>query len=128
MLSFLATGFALLATVLAIVGLYGVLAFVVTRRTREIGIRMALGAAPGDVLTMIMAQGIGLAAAGVAIGLALSFVAARAISAALYDVGATDPAAWGTAVAALLGSAALANYLPARRAARVEPSTALRTS
>jgi putative ABC transport system permease protein len=118
----------LVATVLAGVGLYGVIAYAVGRRTREIGIRMALGAAPGDVLKMIMRQGIGLAAAGVAIGLALSFVAARAISAALYDVGAADPAAWGTAVAVLLGSAALANYLPARRAARVEPATALRTS
>ena len=75
-----------------------------------------------------MGQGIGLAAAGVALGLALSFVAARAISAAQYDVGAADPAAWSSAVVVLLGSAALANYLPARRAARVEPSAALRTS
>jgi putative ABC transport system permease protein len=118
----------LVATILAAVGLYGVIAYSVGRRTREIGIRMALGAAPGDVLKMVMGQGIGLAATGVTIGLALSFVAARAISAALYDVGAMDPVAWSTAVAVLLGSAALANYLPARRAARVEPSTALRTS
>jgi macrolide transport system ATP-binding/permease protein len=118
----------LVATILAAVGLYGVVAYSVGRRTREIGIRMALGAAPGDVLKMVMGQGIGLAAAGVALGLALSVVAARAITAALYDVGAADPAAWGTAVTVLLGSAALANYLPARRAARVEPSTALRTS
>jgi putative ABC transport system permease protein len=118
----------LVATILAAVGLYGVIAYSVGRRTREIGIRMALGAAPGDVLKMVMGQGIGLAAAGIAIGLALSFAAARAISAALYDVGAADPAAWLTAVAVLLGSAALANYLPARRAARVDPSTALRTS
>jgi ABC-type antimicrobial peptide transport system permease subunit len=118
----------LVATILAAVGLYGVIAYSVGRRTREIGIRMALGAAPGDVLKMVMGQGIGLAAGGIALGLALSVVAARAIAAALYDVGAADPAAWGTAVLVLLGSAALANYLPARRAARVEPSVALRTS
>jgi len=113
----------IVATILAAVGLYGVIAYSVGRRTREIGIRMALGAAPGDVLKMIMGQGFGLAAAGVAIGLALSWIAARAISAALYDVGAADPAAWGAAVAVLLGSAALANYLPARRAARVARSS-----
>jgi predicted permease len=118
----------LVATILAAIGLYGVIAYAVGRRTREIGIRMALGAAPGDVLTMIMRQGLGLAATGLLIGLALSWVAARAISSALYGVGAADPAAWGTAVGVLLGSAALANYLPARRAARVDPSTALRTS
>ena len=118
----------LVATLLAAVGLYGVVAYAVGRRTREIGIRMALGAAPGDVLKMVMGQGLGLAAAGIAIGLALSWIAARAISAALYDVGAADPAAWGAAVGVLLASAALANYLPARRAARVDPSSALRTS
>ena len=89
---------------------------------------MALGAAPGDVLRMVMGQGLGLAAAGVVVGLLLSWAAAKGIAAALYGVGAADPAAWLTAVAILLGSAALANYLPARRAARVEPSAALRTS
>jgi predicted permease len=116
------------ATILAAVGLYGVIAYAVGRRTREIGIRVALGASPGDVLRMIMRQGLGLAATGVAIGLALSWVAARAIASALYGVGAGDPAAWSAAVAVLLGSAALANYLPARRAARVDPSVALRSS
>lgn len=116
------------ATILAAVGLYGVIAYAVGRRTREIGIRVALGASPGDVLQMIMRQGLGLAATGVALGLALSWVAARAIASALYGVGAADPAAWGTAVAVLLSSAALANYLPARRAARVDPSVALRSS
>jgi putative ABC transport system permease protein len=117
----------LVATVLAAVGLYGVIAYAVGRRTREIGIRMALGAAPGDVLGMVMRQGLGMAAAGIVLGLALSAVAAGAIASALYGVGAGDPAAWGTAVAVLLGSAALANYLPARRAARVDPSIALRS-
>ena len=118
----------LVATILAAVGLYGVIAYAVGRRTREIGVRVALGASPGDVLRMVMRQGLGLAATGVGIGLALSWVAARAIASALYGVGAGDPAAWSTAVAVLLGAAALANYLPARRAARVDPSVALRTA
>ena len=118
----------LVATVLAAVGLYGVIAYAVGRRTREIGIRMALGAAPGNVLGMVMRQGLGMAAVGIAIGVALSLVAARAIASALYGVGAADPAAWATAIGVLMASAALANYLPARRAARVDPSIALRTS
>jgi putative ABC transport system permease protein len=89
---------------------------------------MALGAAPGGVLGMVMRQGLGLAGAGIGVGLLLAWVAARAIAAALYGVGAADPLAWGTAVAVLLTSAALANYLPARRASRVDPSVALRQS
>jgi predicted permease len=118
----------IVATLLAAVGLYGVIAYAVGRRTREIGIRMALGAAPGHVLRMVMGQGLGIAAAGVGIGVLLSWIAARAISSALYGVSAADPAAWLSAAAVLLSSAAIANYLPARRAARVDPSTALRTS
>ena len=112
---------------LAAVGLYGVIAYAVGRRTREIGIRMALGAAPGDVLKMVMGQGSASRRPGSPSAWRSSWLAARAIAAALYGVGAADPAAWGTAVAVLLGSAALANYLPARRAARVDPSIALRT-
>jgi ABC-type antimicrobial peptide transport system permease subunit len=118
----------LVATILAAIGLYGVIAYAVGRRTREIGIRMALGAAPGDVLRMVMGQGLSVAATGVGIGLLLSWIAARAIATTLYGVSAGDPAAWLTAVAVLIGSAALANYLPARRASRVDPSSALRTS
>ena len=116
----------IVATLLAAIGLYGVIAYAVGRRTREIGIRMALGATPRDVLRMVMGQGLGIVAAGLAVGLALSWAAARAISSALYDVGAADPAAWAGAVAVMLASAALANYLPARRAAHIEPSVALR--
>jgi ABC-type antimicrobial peptide transport system permease subunit len=116
----------IVATLLAAVGLYGVVAYAVGRRTREIGIRMALGAAPGGVLGMVMRQGLGLAGAGIAAGLLLAFLAARAIAAALYGVGAADPLAWGGAVAVLLSAAALANYLPARRASRLDPSVALR--
>ena len=117
----------LVATVLAAIGLYGVVAYAVGRRTREIGIRMALGAAPERVLGMVMRQGLTMAAAGVLAGLALSWIAARAIASGLYGVGAADPAAWLTAVTVLLASAALANYLPARRASRVDPSIALRS-
>lgn len=116
------------ATLLAAVGLSGVIAYAVGRRTREIGIRMALGATPRDVVRMVMGQGLGLVAAGLGVGLALSWAAARAISSALYGVGAADPAAWAGAVGVMVASAALANYLPARRAARVDPAVALRSS
>jgi len=118
----------IVATLLAAVGLYGVVAYAVGRRTREIGIRMALGAAPGGVMGMVMRQGMGLAGAGAAFGLLLAWIAARVIASALYGVGAADPVAWSAAVAVLLTSAALANYVPARRAARVDPSIALRQS
>jgi len=116
----------IVATLLAAVGLYGVVAYAVGRRTREIGIRMALGAAPGGVLGMVMRQGLTLAGAGAVAGLLLAWVAARMIAATLYGIGAFDPAAWSAAVGVLLASAALANYVPARRAARVDPSIALR--
>ena len=115
------------ATLLAAIGLYGVIAYAVGRRTREIGIRMALGAAPGNVLGLVMRQGLTIAGTGILAGLALSWVAARAIASTLYGIGAADPAAWGGAVAVLMTSALLANYLPARRAARVDPSRALRS-
>jgi predicted permease len=114
------------ATILAAIGLYGVIAYAVARRTREIGIRMALGAAPRGVVTMVMRQGLTVTAFGVLTGIALSWPAARAISAGLYGVSAFDPLAWMSAVGVVLGSAALANYVPARRAARVDPSVALR--
>jgi len=115
-----------IATLLAAIGLYGVVAYAVGRRTREIGIRMALGSSPSSVLGMVMRQGLGLAGAGIVTGLLLAWLAARAIASALYGVGAGDPVAWGAAVAVLLASTALANYIPARRAAAVDPSSALR--
>ena len=117
----------LIATILAATGLYGVIAYAVTRRTREIGIRLAVGAAPRGVLGMVMRQGLRVAGTGLAIGAILSWFAARAISSALYGVGATDARAWVGASAVLLAAAALANYIPARRASRVDPSLALRT-
>jgi ABC-type antimicrobial peptide transport system permease subunit len=116
------------ATLLAAIGLYGVIAYAVGRRTREIGIRMALGATPAGVLRLVMGHGLGIVGVGIGLGVVLSWLAARAIASTLYGVGAADPAAWGSAVAVMIASAALANYLPARRAARVDPSVALRSS
>jgi predicted permease len=117
----------LVATVLAAVGLYGVIAYAVARRTREIGIRVALGAAPGGVVALVMRQGLAVAVGGVAVGSVLAFLAARAVSSALYGISALDPLAWSGAIAALLTAATLANYIPARRASLVDPSVALRS-
>jgi predicted permease len=117
----------LVATALAAIGLYGVIAYSVARRTREIGIRMALGAAPAGVVRMVMRQGLGVAVAGMTVGLLLAWIAARAVAATLYGITALDPAAWGTALAVSLTSAVAANLIPARRAAAVDPSIALRT-
>ena len=116
-----------IAMLLAAIGLYGVIAYSVARRTREIGIRMALGAQPGLVLALVMRQGMTVAAAGAAAGAALSYAAARAVSGALYTVSPADPVAWSVAIGVLLVVSALANLIPARRAARVDPSTALRS-
>ncbi|MEX2662752.1 MAG: FtsX-like permease family protein, partial [Vicinamibacterales bacterium] len=104
-----------------------VIAYAVARRTREIGIRMALGAAPGGVIGLVMKQGLTVALAGIALGGVLAYLAAQAIASGLYGVSALDPLAWGGAISALLGSAALANFLPARRASLVDPSVALRS-
>jgi ABC-type antimicrobial peptide transport system permease subunit len=122
----LAAGFGGLGTLLAAIGLYGVIAYSVARRTREIGIRVALGAYPAQVLGMIMRQGLALAAVGAAAGALLAYGVARLLSGVIYGVGAADPIAWGSAFAALFAAAALANYIPARRAMKVNPVTALR--
>ncbi len=118
--------FAAAALVLAAIGIYGVVAFSVTRRTQEIGIRMSLGAQRIDVLRLIMGEGTRLALLGVAIGIAASLVITRLLSSLLFGVSATDPVTF-VGVAALLALVALlASYLPARRAIRVSPNTALR--
>jgi len=116
-----------MATLLAAIGLYGVIAYSVSRRTREIGIRMALGAKPSAVLRQVMRHGLLVAVGGLAIGSALAAAAARLIAGALYGVGIADPVSWLTAIALLLSISALANFIPAWRAARVDPSIALRT-
>jgi predicted permease len=122
----LAGAFGGLGTVLAAIGLYGVIAYSVSRRTREIGIRVALGADARSVLGMVMRQGLTLVAYGAVAGGLLAAVAARLLGGVMYGVGAADPVAWGGAFGALFLAAALANYLPARRAMRVNPITALR--
>jgi ABC-type antimicrobial peptide transport system permease subunit len=114
------------AMLLASIGLYGVIAYSVARRTREIGIRMALGARPSAVVGLVMKQGITLAAVGVGAGSLLALGAAKAVAGALYGVSFIDPIAWGSAIALLFTVSALANLVPAQRASTVDPSGALR--
>lgn len=115
-----------LALLLAAIGLYGLLAFQVARRTHEIGTRMALGASRGRVLAMVLRQALGLAALGALCGLPLAWLAGRAAGSLLFGVGPADPATWAGAVVLLLAVAAAAAALPARRAASVDAAVALR--
>lgn len=116
----------LLAVVMTTIGLFGVIAYVVSLRTHEIGVRMALGARRSDVLLMVMSQGLRLTLIGLAIGLCVALAAARALSPLLYGIGANDPATITAVVAGLAVVALSACYLPACRAMRVDPATALR--
>lgn len=122
----LAAGFGGLGTLLAAIGLYGVIAFSVARRTREIGVRMALGANPGAVLSMVMRQGFVIVTIGLATGSLLAAGAATALRGLLYGISPFDPLAWGLALTAMMVAAALANLVPARRAMAVDPMSALR--
>lgn len=119
--------FGLLALSLAVVGLYGVKSYVVSQRTREIGVRMALGADHGDVLRMMLREGAALAAVGIAIGLPLAAGLGKLLSALLYDVKPLDPVVFASAPAILAVAALVATWIPARRATKVTPLTALRS-
>jgi len=122
----LASAFGLLATVLASIGLYGVMAFLVTRRTREIGLSMALGAMAGDVIWIVLREVMLLVGVGVLIGLPAAFVVTRLLQKQLFGMSPYDPLSVGAALLGILLIAALSGYIPARRATRVDPLTALR--
>jgi ABC-type antimicrobial peptide transport system permease subunit len=118
--------FAAFALVLASLGIYALISYSVSRRTQEIGIRMALGASATDVQVGILSQTVKLAAVGMAIGVVVSWLAARAISGLLFNVTSTDPLTFAGMLAVLTIVTALAGYLPARRASRIDPLAALR--
>jgi ABC-type antimicrobial peptide transport system permease subunit len=122
----LLSGFALVALLLAAIGLYGVLASSVGERTRELGIRSALGATPGRLRREVLGQALAVCGAGVVVGVAGALAASRLLTALLYDVSPSDPVALLGACAVLLAVAVVAAYLPARRATRIDPARALR--
>jgi predicted permease len=122
----LMTAFGALAIALAAIGLYGAMSYAVARQTREIGVRMAIGAQRGQVLRMVLARAVRLTLLGVAVGLPATLAAGRAVSSQLFGVSAADPATLAAAVAALLALMASAGLLPARHASQVDPMVALR--
>ncbi len=126
LMAILAAAFGLLATALAAVGLYGVIAYIVVRRTPEIGVRMALGARPGEILRLVMREVGGLLAIGVTIGLVASLLASRFLASQLFGLGARDPVVFLAALAGLTIVGLSAGLIPARRAAAIDPIQALR--
>jgi len=119
-------GFGALALLLSVVGIYGVLSYIVSQRTQEMGVRMALGASRGAVLWLVLGQGLRLAALGIVVGLAASFVVTRALTSVLFQVSPHDPATFGLFAAVLAAAALAASAVPALRATRVNPIDALR--
>jgi len=126
MSAFLLGLFSMLGLSLAMLGLYGLLAFVVRRRTHEVGIRIALGATKGDVLSVIMRRGILLVALGMTLGLGAAYAASRVVAGLLYGIGGRDLVTFTEAAILLAFVALLAMYVPSRRATRVDPMVALR--
>ncbi|MBI3885484.1 MAG: FtsX-like permease family protein [Opitutae bacterium] len=119
--------FGAIALLLSVMGVYSVKAYAVARRTREIGIRLALGARPADILSLILKQGAQQIAFACAVGLLLALLLGRGLTALLFHLSPADPFALGGAIAVLGSAALLACYLPAQRATRVSPLTALRS-
>ena len=115
-----------MALALGVVGIYGVIAYVVSQRAREMGIRLALGAEARQLKKMVLTQGLTLSAVGVVVGLVAAAALGRAMSSLLFGVEPIDPAAYAGAIAVILAAAALAAYVPARRAAAIDPSETLR--
>jgi putative ABC transport system permease protein len=122
----LVSGFAVLALALAAIGIYGVIAYSVTQRTHEIGVRMALGAARSSVLGMIVREGLLMAVLGIVAGLVGAALATRLMTTLLVGITPRDPIAFGAGATLLLLVAGVASYVPARRATRVDPVVALR--
>jgi putative ABC transport system permease protein len=116
----------MLALALSMAGIYGVMAYSVAERTREIGIRMALGSRPGEALQLVLGRGMRLVGMGLVVGLGAASGATRLLTSMLFEVKSFDPATLAAACAALFAVALIANYLPARRATRVDPLVALR--
>jgi ABC-type antimicrobial peptide transport system permease subunit len=117
---------AVVALLLGAVGLYGVIGYVVSQRTREIGLRLALGAMPTQVRRMVMRQGLGLAGIGTALGIAGALALTRVLDSLLFEVGSRDPATFALVPLVLLAVSAIAAYVPARRASRLAPMHAMR--
>jgi ABC-type antimicrobial peptide transport system permease subunit len=126
-MSTLIGAFAALALMLAVVGIYGVMAYAVVQRTREIAIRCALGARPADVMRMVLVKACWLAAGGVASGVAASIALSRILAGQLFGVAPTDPLTYSAVAALLIGVTLLAGAIPAARAARIDPTLAMRS-